>query len=362
MARRGPRLAPAAAVALLIAAAAARAHIVYGRPTLMALVAGAERVAVVRIVDPLALAVVPETGDQRPVVEASLLVPLKGGGAPGETLRFASHGHGVAEYLPGEEALVFLAPLERSRELSALSASGLRWVSFQEHDARYPVTPENRERLLGAVRGYVDAAAQSSPVARIDALRRVTLGLLTSGDARLAAGAVQDLAVSESLPLVTAADVPLLRERVLSSPDAPLGVRLALLVELDRRGLLDATPLWLPLLRDTPLPDRLQVVRVAGRQRDPAVEAALVELLAADEPELVEAAALALADPLHAAATPELARALAHPEPRVRGAAIRALRAIATPAARDALVAAADEHADPDTRRRAAAAARSLGR
>jgi hypothetical protein len=361
MPRRRPRLACAAAVAGLLAAATARAHIVYGRPTLMGLVAGAERVALVQIVDPAASAVLEETGERRPVIEAKLRAALKGGGTPGETLRFATHGHGVAEYQPAEEAIVFLVPLERSRELAALRAGGLRWVSFQEHDARYGVTPGNRERLLGAVRGYVAAEEMGEPRARLDQLRRVTLGLIASGDERLAAGAVQDLALAGTLPLVTAEDVPLLLERVVSSPAAPIGVRLGLLAELDRRGLVEAPPLWLALLRDTPLPDRLQVVRVAGRQPHPAVERALLELLGADDPELVAGAALALGDPLHAAATPALARALSHREPRVRRAAIRALAAIGTPGARAALSAAAD-HADPDTRRRAAAALQTLTR
>jgi hypothetical protein len=362
MTRRGPRLAGAALVALLLCGGAARGHIVYGRPTLLSLVGGAERVAHVQIVDPSALVVLEESGERRPVVVASLRTALKGGGESGENLRFATHGHGMDGYLDGEEGIVFLAPLERSRELAALAAAGVRWVSFQDHDVRYVVTPENRARLLGAIQAYVAAEALAEPGARLAALRRVTLDLIGSGDLRLASGAVQDLALSGDLPLVTAADAPGLVERVVTSPAHPLGVRLALLSELDRRRLVDGPSLWLALLRDTPMPDRVQVARVAGRHPSPAVGAELVALLGSDDDALAAGAALALGSPAHAQATPSLARALEHPDPRVRRAAIRALAAIGTPAARDVLAAAGESHDDPDTRRRAAAAVRALDR
>jgi hypothetical protein len=361
MGRRVPRLAVAVSVVgILLCAGVARGHIVYGRPTLLSLVAGAERVALVRVVDPEALVVLEETGDHRPVVVVELREVLKGEGKPGEALRFVSHGHGVAEYRAGEEALVFLAPLERSRELDSLQTAGLRWVSFQEHDTRYGVDDENRARLLGAVRAYVAVEALPQPAARVAALRAVTLDLLTSGDPRLAAGAVQDLALARELPLVTPEDVPRLLEGVVSSSAAPIGLRVAVLSELGGRRLVEATPLWLGLLRTTPKPDRLQVIRAAGRHPSPEIDLELVGLLAGDDPELAAAAALALGDPVHAAATPSLGGALARTEPSVRMAAIRALSAIGTPSAREVLAAAADSHADPATRRRAAAAVRSL--
>ncbi len=250
MTRRGPRLAIAAACAGLglFAAAAVRGHIVYGRPTLLGLVAGADVVAHVRVVDPDAAVVLGASGERRPVVLVELREVLKGEGAPGDPLRFATHGHGVAEYAAGEEAVVFLAALERSRELDVLTTSGLRWVSFQEHDARYVLARENRTQLLAALRGYVAAEAQTEAAARLQALREVTLQLLTSGDARLAASAVQDLAVSDRIPLVRDEDVPRLLEHVVTSPQAPPGIRIAVLSELERRGFVEGSPHWMTLL------------------------------------------------------------------------------------------------------------------
>lgn len=362
MPRREPRLAIAAAVGLLLVAAAARGHIVYGRPTLLGLVGGADLVAHVRVTDPHATVVVKQTGERRPVVRVELLEVFKGEGEPGESLRFASHGHGVAEYTEGEEALVFLAPIARSRELDVLQAAGLRWVSSQEHDDRYLLTPGTRGRLLAAVRGYVAAEGLSQPAARVKALRGLTLDLLTSGDARLGAFAVQDLVLAGQVPLVTAEDVPRLLADVVSSQAAPIGVRVGLLAELQRRGLVNGAPLWLALLGSTEKPQLLQVVRAAGRHPSAEVNAALVGMLAGGDDEVAAAAALALGDPAHTAAVGVLTGALDRAEPRVRMAAIRALGRIGTSEARNALEAAAGSHDDPATRRRAAAEVRRLER
>ncbi len=364
MTRRGPRLAIAAAVAglLLVAATTAGAHIVYGRPTLLGLVGGSDLIAHVRVVDPAAMVVLDDTRESRPVVRVELLEVFKGDGEPGDPLRFASHGHGVAEYGAGEEALVFLAPLARSRELDALRAAGLHWVSFQEHDARYPLSAATRAPVLAAVRGYVEAESLSQPDERMKALRVVTLSLLTSGDARLGASAVQDLVLADAIPLVTPEDVPRLLAEVISSQDAPIGVRVGLLAELDRRGLVKGAPLWLALLGTTAKPRLLQVVRAAGQHPSLEVDAALIGMLAGSDDELAATAAMALGNPAHANAVEVLAGSLARAEPRVRMAAIRALGRIGTPRAQEVLQTVASTHEDAATRRRAAAEVRTLSR
>jgi hypothetical protein len=364
MTRTGLRRAIAVVAAGLCLAAAApvRSHIIYGRPTLHGLTSGADVVAHVRILDPNAQVVMQDSGERRPVVVVELREVIKGAVEPGAQLRFATHGHGVAEYAAGEEAVVFLAGIGRSRELETLAATGLRWVSFQEHDARYALTPDDREPLLAALRGYVQAEAQAEPGARLQALRAVTLALLTSGHTRLAHSAVQDLVISNDIPLVTADDVPLLLERVVDSPKANAGLRAALLSELDRRGFVTGSAHWLTLLRTTRKPEQLQVIRAAGQHPSAEVDAALVAMLGGEDDEIAAAAALALGGPAHATATKPLAAALGHSDRRVRMAAIRALGRIPTPAARKALEAAAAEHSDLATRRRAAAEIRTVAR
>jgi HEAT repeat protein len=153
-----------------------------------------------------------------------------------------------------------------------------------------------------------------------------------------------------------------LLERVVDSPEAPAGLRSALLSELARRGFVDGTPHWLRLLRTTSKPELLQVIRAAGQHPSAAVDEALIDMLGGKDPEVAAAAALALAPPAHADATPSLAASLDHPESRVRMAAIRALGRIPTPAARSALETAAAEPGEPETRRRAAAEVRAASR
>jgi HEAT repeat protein len=246
-------------------------------------------------------------------------------------------------------------PVERSRELAVLAGGGLRWVSFQEHDARFLLEGEDGARALEAARRYAAAGAAPAPEARLAALRAATLGALLSGDDRLAGDAVQDLALTSPLELVSAADVPRLRAEVVENPAAARGVRLALLSELGRRGLVDPTPIWLAMLRETPPPELTQVARAAGLQTAPEIEALLLEMLGSNDAGVAEAAALGLGQPHHANAVPGLAAALGNEAPRVRMAAIRSLGRIATPAASKALEAAAQGNGDPATRQRASA-------
>lgn len=324
---------------------------------MLSLVASSQRVAVVRVVDPNVLVTLSGKQGRRAVIRASLREVIKGSGGSGDALQFASHGHGVAAYAAGDEAIVFLVPLARSPEIAALSEAGVGWVSLQEHDSRYLLAAPSTDALLAAVRRYAAAEEHEAPDVRVEALRRVTLDLLTSGSADLAASAVRDLAAAGSMPLVRREDVPRLLAEVVRSPITSISVRVGLLVALDAHDLVEAPPEWAGLLRTTSGSDLAHVVRAAGRHPSVEVNPILIELLAGDAA-VAEAAALALADPAHAAAVPALAGALERDEPRVCRASIRALGRIGTLAALDALNLAASTHASADIRRRAAAEAR----
>jgi HEAT repeat protein len=328
-----------------VCAAAAGAHVVYGTKTLQGLTAEADLVLRARIAGPG----VPASG--RPSVEAEVLEVLKGE-PPGPRVRFVQHGHGVAPFEPGAETLLFLLDVARSRELDAL-AEEAQWVSLQEHDEAYRLEVDTREVVLAAVRAY--AAPPGEPAARLDALRAATLGLLRSGDPRLAASALRDLVLAPELPLLRAEDAAALAP-VLDDRATSMGVRVGLLAELERRKLLDAPPRWLRLLSgEEPAGDRVTAIRAAGASRDARVRARLVELLADSDERVAAAAAAALdldAAPAEASA---LAKALSHPAPSVRFAAIRSLGRSRGPDAAALLERAARSHRDPDTRRRAAA-------
>jgi hypothetical protein len=334
---------------------------VAGSPTLRALVSGASLVARARVEEAQGWIVLETPTLRRPAATARLLEVFKGNAEPGASVRFAQHGHGVAEFEVGEEVILFLRPLEGARELAETGLAGaLAWVSFQEHDAKYVLTPQSREAIVGAVRAYVALEREQAPAARIAALRRVTLELLASPEPRLAASALRDLVLaSEALPLLRAEDLPRL-EPLLADASVAIGVRSGLLAALERRGLVEGPPRWVALLRSAAPADRARAIRTAGAHPSPPVTAALVRLLDEEDAVAAAEAAVALGVPGHAAAAAPLAELLARDDVRLRMAAIRGLGGMATPAARAALEEAAASHPDPATRRRARAEVRRL--
>jgi len=163
-----------------------RGHIVYGTANLRQQIAEADVVARARIVDAAGAVVLEDPPLRRPVVDAALLEVLKGDAESGP-VRFAQHGHGVAEFVDGEEVLLFLRRIERIAELDdPRLAAAVRYVSLQEHDARYPLAGESGERFVAAARAYLAVEAIQDPAARLEAQRQVTLEMLLSDDPRLA--------------------------------------------------------------------------------------------------------------------------------------------------------------------------------
>ena len=220
------------------------------------------------------------------IVEAEVVETLKGS-LEAKRIRFVQHGHGVATFEPGREHLLFLVDISRSRELDILSeATALRWVSRQENDNAFPVDAPTSEALLAATRAYAATEKIASVEARIDLLRSGTLSLITSGDARLAASAIRDLVAAPNLALVTPDDRPALKV-VIDDPATAIGVRVALLSELERRGLFDAQTRWLALLADdAPSANLVVAIRASGHDGRAPIRARLVALLASDRVEV----------------------------------------------------------------------------
>jgi hypothetical protein len=338
------RAAAIVAAATLLAAAEPRAHVVYGTTTLRGLVRESDVVARVRILDPGALLPLEE-----PVVVAEVVERIKGN--PGEgPLRFVQHGHGVPLYVRGQDVALFAQRIERSRELASL-AGPVAWVSIQEG-----VALASDAELLEALRAY--AAIERLPAsAQPQALGRLTVELLGSADPSLASSAVRDLALAPEGGIVGAADLPAL-ERVLASEATAIGVRVALLSELERRSLVEGPPRWSKLLRETSGADRIDVVRAVAAHPSPAVTRELSSLLRDDDARTVAAAAISLGVPGNDAAVEPLTALLSSPHAGIRMAALRGLERIGTPGASASLRRAAATHPDAATRRRASAAVR----
>lgn len=292
------------------------------------------------------------------VVVAEVLDVLKGRYSEQE-LRFVRHGHGIVAYEKGDEVLLFVERIGKSSELGrGRLAEHVGWVSRQETGAKFALDETTRGDLTAAVRAY--AALDELPAAtRPDAMRRLTMKMLASPHAALSASALRDVVLSGDAPIVSAADLPEL-EALIDGPETRVGIRIGLLAELERRGLVVGPPRWAALLRSTSGAERIAVVRAAGAHPSGAVTKELVKLLSVNDPQLVSTAAVSLGSPGNDSALAPLAGLLAREDPRVRMAAIRALGRVGTPAAKQALAEAAASHPDPATRRRAAAEVKLL--
>ncbi len=331
----------AVAVATLLCAGGARAHVVFGTETLRGLVRESDLVARVRIVSPGA-----DLPREEPIVVAEILEALKGAPAPGP-LRFVQHGHGVPLYQKDQEVALFLQRIERSREMGSLAGS-VSWVSIQEGDAW-----TGDEALAAALRRYA-AIEKLPPAQQPKALRVLTLELLASPDPRLSSSAVRDVAFAGDASIVTAQDLPAL-EKILWAGATPIGVRVALLAEIERRDLAPGPPRWVRLLRETHGSDQIAAVRAAAAHPSAPVTQELIALLAGDDVVLVADAAIALGVPGNELAVEPLGKLLGSNDERVRMAAIRGLGRIGAPAAQARLTQAAASHPDAATRRRAGA-------
>lgn len=296
----------------------------------------------------------------RPTVEAEVIEVLKGSLAT-KGIRFVQHGHGVAAFEPGREYLLFLVGVSRVRELDKLAGtSPIRWVSRQEHDQAYPVDAKTSEALLAAARAYAASEQTTGAEARIALLQSGTLSLITSGDTRLAASAIRDLVAAPDLELVTLDDRPALLA-VVDDASTAIGVRVALLSELERRQLIEGQTRWLALLADdAPSADLVAAIRAAGSDGRAPIRARLAALLKSDRVEVAAAAAAALGQPGDASMVAALSSALTHPSSRVRNAAIRGLGATRTPEAIQVLQETGKNHPDATTRRLANAEAKKL--
>jgi hypothetical protein len=328
--------------------------------SLRTLVAGADLVVRVRVVEHDTFVMQRAEGEKRrAVVRVRVLEVLKGPGTIGAELPLSQHGHGVAQYSPGDEALVFLRPLSKSRELHELGSSGeLEWYSTQEHDDAYVLSSKSRRSTIQAARRYVAIEAMPREK-RVEPMRRVTMMLLTSGDQRLAVSALRDLTRAPKAPLLTEQDVPKLL-RVVHDAKISIGVRVGLLAEIQRRRLVDGDAHWLRLLGATKGADRRVAIQAAGAHPSPRVNAALIEILQGEDGAAAASAAVALGSPGNATAVPPLAKAVASEDTRLATAAIRGLGRVGTTKAREVLSSAAHSHSAPSVRRRATAELRRL--
>lgn len=349
-----------AAVVLVAATTNAGAHIVFGGTSLARLTAGADAIVRVRIEEPAALLNATHRGKAfRSTYVRGVVLETLEGEIEGPQLRFHQQGHGVVEYAAGEEVLVFLRRTAAIPELAqGPIAKHLAWASEQEGNARFAIDASNRKRVLDAVRGYL--AISKEPLAlRPDLQRRMTVELLGSEEPMLARSALHDLVFAGDAMQLTADDLPVLRP-ILEAKTAPLGVRIGLVAELARRGLVEAPAYLMKFLAQSAGRERIAVVRAMAAHPSPEIARALIALTGDGDEQLSTAAAVALGGQRAEGVVPALKALLSSESQALRMASIRALGRVAAPPARAVLEAAAEEHPDPPTRRRARAELRVL--
>jgi hypothetical protein len=308
--------------------------------------------AIVRARITAAAAELEADGRMVPVVYADVLATIKGTPAPG-LLAFANVGTGTARFVDGEETLLFLRHIERVAELAATSLqSRLRYVAINNSGERLVLTDATRPALTEAVRRYAALEGIPDPETRGDALRALSLELMKSGDPVLVTSVLRDLAPGGDAASLTLADLPAMVP-LIENPRVPIGTRIAVVAELERRGLVFGPARWVRLLRTARGSDLLAVIAAVGEHPSAGVNDHLIPLLQDRDLAVATAAAAALGVPGNVDAVRPLAASVGRADQPLRLAALRSLARIGTQSARQALELIAARHPDPGLRQRA---------
>jgi hypothetical protein len=288
-------------------------------------------------------------GHTWPLVHAEVTAAVKGVVAPGAIV-FANVGPGAPAYARGDDVLVFLRHLERVPELAATPLqSRLRYVAVPNAGEKLALERALRPVLTDAVRRYVVIETIPDPEARAEALRRHTLALLASNQPIVVASVMRDFAPGGDAAALTVADLPALVPLIESSR-TPIGTRIAIVAELERRGLVFGPARWVRLLRTSRGADLLAVINAVREHPSAGANAHLVQLLDARDLAVATAAAAALGVPGNVQAVRALATCLGRDDAQLQAAALASLRRIGTQSARQALELVAAKHPDPVVR------------
>lgn len=332
------------------AAPHAGAQTVIGAASLRQLTRDADTVVRARIT--AGTAEIEADGRTFPIVHVEVLAALKGPTAPG-ALVFANVGKGVARYVEGEEVLLFLRNIERVAELAATSVQArLRYVIIPNAGEKIVLTDTLRPTVSEAVRRYVALESIPDPETRGDTLRALSLELMKSGEPLLVTSVLRDLAPGGDAAALTLADLPAMVP-LIESPRVPIGTRIAVVAELERRGLVFGPARWVRLLRTSRGDDLLAVIRAVGEHPSAGVNAHLIPLLGDRDLAIATAAASSLGVPGNVDAVRPLTASLSRNDDALRYAVLRSLARVGTQSARQALELVAARHPDRALRERA---------
>ncbi len=342
-------VAPLAAAVLQLGAPPAALAQGAGPGSLRQLTYDADAVVQARIAGPTTL----EAGGRAyPVVQAEVLGTFKGNVSQGAIV-FANPGPVAPAFAAGDEVLLFLHNLERRPDLAATPLQGrLRYVALPNGGEKIVLTAAARAVLTDAVRRYVALEAIPDPESRSEALRQLTLALLKSGAPVLVTSVMRDFEPGGDAAALTLADLPALVP-LIESARTPIGNRIALVAELERRGLIFGPARWVRLLRTSTGSDLIAVIHAVQDHPSAGVNAHLIPLLDDRDFAIATAAATALGVPGNVDAIRALTVCFGRDDTALQTAALTSLSRIGTQSARQSLEMVAAKHPDPALRRRA---------
>jgi hypothetical protein len=337
----------------------ARAQGLAGPASIRQLVRTADAVLRVRIL--VGTATLELEGRACPIVHADVLEPIKGTAGSG-AFTFANIGSGAASFADGEEVILFLQHSERVAELAATPfQTRLRYVAIPNAREKLVLHDADRDTVTGAIRGYATVETIPDPDLRAEQLRNLTLEILKTGSPVLITSAMRDVTPAGDAAALTLADLPALVPLIESSR-MPVGTRIALVAELERRGLVFGPARWVRLLRTSRGSDLVAVIGAVRDHPSAGVDAQLFPVLDDRDFRLATAAATSLGVPGNTEAVRPLVVSLGRDDAELRLAAVRSLGRIGTQSARQALELTGARHPDAATRRRAETEAIMLAR
>lgn len=311
----------------------ADAHVVYDRRTLRQWAQEADVIVVAQFRSGMQVWRAPDESDAQEFFSVRVLETLRGTVAG--NIEFFAHAEGEPRWRPGDVAILFFDRTAEHGEFARV-AQRFPYFSVQGAGHEWTLAPATRDEVVSIARRWATVHQPLPP----EDLRTAFLRELRSGDTRLHADALAELAHA-------GCGAPLFADATAVEPFAAL-VTTGTLSAASRMALaraLDGCPQFdvagaLRQLTEQPLAprERIALIRAAGMTRDTTLGEWLVGLLTDPDPMVRREAIAALGHPWHTLGIAPLAKIAATDEDAAATAAVRALAAIATPAAYAALM------------------------
>ena len=338
-----------AALVLVWMAQSAYAHIDAPRTPLSQLFLAADFAAIVQI----------DTVEKRRFVDGEIIATYEVvtattsshyKGEQQDHIEFFQYAHGHADFQPGDTAVLFLQVLNEQHQLYKIGSTGsIHYVSHQVRNTEHRLKPADLVDYQWVLQAYANPPVAGNTDAAQQRLRQIMLRMLQSDSPKLTESALLDWSTAGDGIQFNHGEIDQLLRQV-RDPLKPIGLRLALLREMSRRGLADQGE-WKYLLQSESDENLLLVLKSMEGYENREFMPPLVALLNHPSNSLVEGAARALGHPVYTGAETSLKPLLESENQRLNYAAVSGLTGINSPRARVILSEAAGNHPNAKVRR-----------